>query len=94
MDHTQRLRNCHPSFLLGQSIQSHQHGLNLTLSQQLFGELLYGTLSDRKYRVNVTEHLLNRPCFICFVAKASTESNSTNILTIIFVIMGVGGIAV
>jgi hypothetical protein len=45
MDHTQRLRDSHPSLLLGQSIQSHQHGLNLTLPQQLFGELHYSTLS-------------------------------------------------
>jgi hypothetical protein len=38
--------------------------------------------------------LLNRPCLICFVASESTESNSTNILTIIPVIIGVGGISV
>ena len=40
MDNTQRLSDSHPSLLLGQSIQSHQHGLNLTLPQQLFRELL------------------------------------------------------
>ena len=39
-DNAQRLSDSHPSLLLGQSIQSHQHGLNLTLPQQLFRELL------------------------------------------------------
>jgi hypothetical protein len=40
----------------------------------------------------VMVHLLSRPCFICFVARASTESTSTIILTIIFVIVVVVGI--
>jgi hypothetical protein len=31
---------------------------------------------------------------ICLVARASTESNSANILTMISVIIGVGGIVV
>ena len=93
MDHTQRLCNSHPSLLLGQSIQSHQHGLDLTFPQQLFRELLYGTLSHRSRTVHLMD-LLNRPCLICFVAMASTESNSTMILTIILVITGVGGIVV
>jgi hypothetical protein len=38
--------------------------------------------------------LLNRPCLICFVARESTESNSTTILTMMSVIIGVGGMSV
>ena len=42
----------------------------------------------------VIAYLLNRPCLICFVARASTESSSIIILTMISVIIGVGGIVV
>jgi hypothetical protein len=94
MDNTQRLCGSHPSLILGQPIQSRQHGLNITLPQQFFGELLYSTLSPRSCTKHMTVHLLNRPCLICFVVRASTKSSSTIILTIIFVIMGDGGIAV
>ena len=42
----------------------------------------------------VMVHLLNLPCLICFVARASTESTSTIIFTIMSVIIVVGGIVV
>ena len=44
--------------------------------------------------IYVTACLLNRPWLICFVARASTESNSTIILMMISVIIEVGGIVV
>jgi hypothetical protein len=45
MDHTQERYDSHLSLVLGQSIQSPQHGDYLTLSQQLSRESLCGILS-------------------------------------------------
>ena len=45
VDHAQRLRNSHPSLILGQSIQPLDDCLYLTLPQQLLREFLCGTLS-------------------------------------------------
>ena len=92
MNHTQCLRNSHPRFVLGQSIQSLENCLNFALPQQLLRELFCDTWSHGQGILGT--HLLNRPCLICLVARASTESNSTNILTMISVIIGVGGIVV
>ena len=92
MDHTQCLRSSHPRLVLGQSIQSVENCLNLALSQQLLRELFCDTLSHGQ--CIRARHLLNRPSLICLVARASTESNSTIILTMISVIIGVGGIVV
>ena len=92
MYHTQGLCSSHPRLVLGQSIQSVENCLNLALPQQLLRELYCDTLSQGK-RIRA-EYLLNRPCLICLVARASTESNSTIILTMISVIIGVGGIVV
>ena len=92
MDHTQCLRNSHPRLVLGQSIQSVENCLNLALPQQLLCKLFCDTLNQ--VRCIRAEHLLNRPCLICLVARASTESNSTIILTMISVIIGVVGIVV
>ena len=92
MDHTQCLRNSHPRLVLGQSIQSVENCLDLCLPQQLLRELFCDTLSHGQ--CIRARHLLKRPCLICLVARASTESNSTIILTMIFVIIGVGGIVV
>ena len=92
MDHTQCLCDSHPRLVLGQSVQSLENCLNLALPQQLLRELFCDTLSQ--VRCIRAKHLLNRPCLICLVARASTESNSTIILTIISVIIGVVGIVV
>ena len=40
MDHTQGLRNSHPSLILSQSIQSLEDSLYLALPQQLLREFL------------------------------------------------------
>jgi hypothetical protein len=50
MDHTQGLRNGHPSFILSQSIQSLEDSLYLALPQQLLREFLCVavTLSSRQ----------------------------------------------
>ena len=92
MNDTQGLCNSHPRLILGQSIQSLENCFDLALAQQLLRKLLCGTLSHGQCMRAV--HLLNRPCLICLVARASTESNSIIILTIISVIIGVGGIVV
>jgi hypothetical protein len=94
MDHTQGLRNNHPSLILGQSIQSLEDPLYLALPQQLLREFYCGTVTLSSGKCIAIAHLLNRPCLICFVARASTESNSAMILTMISVIIGVGGIVV
>ena len=73
VDDTQGLCNSHPSLVLGQSIQSLQNRLYLALPQKLLRKFLCGILSYGN--VHVTAHLLNRPWLICFVARASTESN-------------------
>ena len=51
MDHTQCLRNDHPSFILGQSIQSLEDPLYLALPQQLLRKFYCGavTLSSVKW---------------------------------------------
>ena len=92
MDHTQGLRSHRQALVLGQSIQSLEGILYLVLPPQHLHEFLCNTLSMGN--VYVAVHLLNRPCFICFVVRASTESNSTITLTMISVIIGVGGIVV
>ena len=92
--HTQGLCPSHPSLLLRQSIQSLEDGLYLALPQQLLREFLCGALYSATGSVCIMAYSLNRPCSICFVASASTESSSTIILTMTFVIIGVGGIVV
>src|SRR5258708_39615410 len=77
---------------MGQSIQSIQRSLYLILPAQQLHEFPCDTLST--HNIYLAVHLLIRPCFICFVVKASTESNSTIILTMIFVTIGVGWIVV
>ena len=92
MHDAQRLYDSDSNLVLGQSVESLQHGFDLTLSQQFLCELLCGTLSDgQNIHDKLIMCLLSRPCLICFVARASTESNSTNILTMMSVIIGVGG---
>ena len=49
MDHIQRLCNTHPNLILGQSIQSLEYDLYLTVPQQLFRKLLCSTLNHRQY---------------------------------------------
>jgi hypothetical protein len=96
MDHTQGLCYSHPSLLLRQSIQSLKDSLYLALSQQLLCKFhCHRDIEQRAmYIVKADWHLLNRPCLICFVARASTESSSIMIFTMISVIIGVGGIVV
>jgi hypothetical protein len=85
MDDTQRLCNGRQSFILRQLIQSLEGSLCFVFPPQILHEFLCDTLSINN--VYLTAHLLNRPCLICFVAKASTESNSTIILTMRSVII-------
>jgi len=40
MDHTECLCDCHPGFVLGQSIQLLQHSLNLAIAKKLLDEFL------------------------------------------------------
>jgi len=80
MDDTQYLCNTRQYFVFRQPIQSFEGSLYLVFPSppQPFHELLCDTLSiSNDY---LMAHLLNRPCLICFVAKASTESNSAIIL--------------
>jgi hypothetical protein len=92
MNDTQCLGNSRQTFVLGQPIQSFERSLYLVPPQQLLHKFLCDILSMGN--VYLTAHLLNRPCLICFVANASTESNSTIILMMRSIIIGVGGIAV
>jgi hypothetical protein len=64
----------------------------LSFPHKFFTNFSVDTL--RMGKVYLTEHSLNRPWLICFVARASTESNSTITLMMISVIIGVGGIVV
>jgi hypothetical protein len=90
--HTQGLRSHRQTLVLGQSIQSLEGSLYLVLSPQHLYEFSCNALSMGNIYVMV--YLLNRPCFISFVARARTESNSTITLTMISVIIGVGGLVV
>ena len=94
MDDTQSLCNSRQSFFLRQPIQSLEGSLCLVVPFP--PQLLHEFLCDKLNIINVypIAHLLNRPCFICFVAKASTERNSIIILIMRSIIIGVGGIVV
>jgi hypothetical protein len=92
MNDTQGLGNSRQTFVLGQPIQSFERSLYLVPSQQLLHKFPCDTLSMGN--VYLTAHLLNRPCLICFVAKASTESKLTIILMMRSTIIGVSGIVV
>ena len=96
MDDAQGLCNSRQSFVLRQPIQSLEGSLYLVFfPPQLLHEFLYDTLNiSHVTHIYLTAHLLIRPCLICFVAKASTESDSTIILTMRSIIIGVGGIVV
>ena len=92
MHHTQGLCSHRQTLVFRQLIQSLERNLYLVLSPQHLHEFLCNTLSMAN--VCVIVHLLNRPSFISFVARAITESNSTITLTMISVIIGVGGMVV
>ena len=92
MDHIQGLRSHRQTLVLRQPIQSCESSEYLVLPPQYLHEFLCHTLSMGN--VYLAVHSLNLPCFISFVVKASTESNSIIILTMISVIIGVGGIVV
>ena len=92
MNHAQGLCTGRQTLDFGQAIQSIQDSLYLVLPPQFLQEFLCDTL--RMAEVYATMHSLNRPCLICFVARASTESNSAIIFTMTSVIMGVGGILI
>src|SRR6266852_1483349 len=92
VDHTQGLRSHRQTLVLSQSIQSLKESLYLVLPPQHLHEFLCNTLNMEN--IYMTVLLLNCPCFICFIVKASTESNSAITLAMISVIIGVGGIVV
>ncbi len=65
MDHTQGLCDSHQSFSLGQSIQSLDNGLYLTLPKQFLCEFLCGIMSHESHTCGIapTEPtLLNLLC--------------------------------
>jgi hypothetical protein len=94
MDSTEGLCNSRPSLVLGQSIQPLKNSLYIALlEEQFLCELHCGTLSHGQC-IYVIAHSRNRPCLICLVARANTESSSSIILMIMSVIIGVGGIVV
>ena len=80
--------------MLGQSIQSLEGSLYFVLPPQELYKFLCDTLSISQ--VTVTARLLNLPCFICLVARASTESNPIiiSIMTSVTDTISVGGIVV
>ena len=94
MDRTQELCTNRKTLILGQSIQFLEGSLYFVLPQQQLDVFLCDTLSISS--VSVTARLLNRPCLICLVARARTESSTTNILMIISATdnIAVGGILV
>ena len=94
VDHTQDLCTSRQALIFCQLIQFLEGSLYLVPPPDQLHEFLCVTLSIGS--VSVTAGLLKRPCLICLVARASTESSSTMILIMIPVtdIISVGGIFV
>ena len=86
MDNLQYMRLHHAGLVLGEPVQSPQYILDLAVAQQLLCELLFKQIRESQSTDSVRDHLLSRPCLICFFAWPRMESNSTIILAIISVI--------
>src|SRR6267154_3456334 len=82
MDHSKGLCTSRQTLIIGQSIQFLEGSLYLVLPEHQLHVFLCDTLSISS--VSVSTRLLSRPCLICLVARARTESNSTIILMMIF----------